>query len=112
MYQHTFSASVSEEGQGFLGFIPALQVVDCHSLHALLRQLYNDRTAESTRASSDECSAERYFHAVDRRIVQAATGQSCPTAVDFAIPGGLSLTSEARDPGTIAKCCGAEHNYT
>jgi hypothetical protein len=34
-----------EKGQGFLGFILARQVVDSDSLHALLRQLYCDRTA-------------------------------------------------------------------
>jgi hypothetical protein len=38
------------------------------------------------RASCDDCSGERYFHAVDPQFVRAGTGQSCPTAVDFATP--------------------------
>src|ERR1700739_538305 len=54
------------------------------ALDAFLRQLYGNRTAESTRASSDECSVERYFHDVDPRTSELRFGQSCPPAVEFA----------------------------
>jgi hypothetical protein len=73
LHQHPFGASASDEHQGFLRFTPTPQVVDCDFLHTLLRQFYRDRTAESTRASGDECNVERYFHGVDPAGWQAAT---------------------------------------
>src|ERR1700758_4499534 len=86
LYQHTFSASLSKESQGFFGFILVGQVVDRDSLHAFLCQLYSDRTAEPTRAARDERGVERYFHGANPSECAGCYCNPAPTTPDSAIP--------------------------